>query len=99
MPESLNDAGKPKSYVLVLDCSSKSLESGKNSIINIAASTHIELFQALRVWQGVRLRSFTGAIRAVFSPWSVRVKLDWVCLVSPHHEVMVQATYFMADPV
>ncbi|OWY42215.1 asparagine synthetase [Alternaria alternata] len=78
MPASLSDAGKPKSYVLILDCSSKPLESNENPVINIAASTDIELFQALRVWQGLRLRSFTGAIRAFFSLWSSRLELKLV---------------------
>jgi hypothetical protein len=79
MAESLSDAEKPHSYVLVLDCSSKALETDRAPIINIDASTDFELFQALRVWQGLLSRSLTGAIRAFFWPTSVWLELELVC--------------------
>jgi hypothetical protein len=78
MPESLSDAGKPKSYVVVLDCSSEPLGIGEPPIVNIAARTDIELFRALRLWQGLPSKSFTGAIKAFLVPRSVRLELKFV---------------------
>jgi hypothetical protein len=78
MPESLSDTGKPNRYVLVLDCSSKPFERGKTPIINISASTDVELFQALRVWQGLKSRSLTGAVGTFLWPRSVQLELNFV---------------------
>ncbi|KAH8629748.1 hypothetical protein IG631_14325 [Alternaria alternata] len=82
LPEALSKA-EPNSYVVVLDCSERPLESSKTPVVNIDASTDFELFKALRVWQGLRSRSLTGAIWALFWPTSAWLELDLVCLDTP----------------
>jgi hypothetical protein len=88
MPESLSNARKPDPYIIVLDCSRRPLEdffrrppeSVGNSIVNIAASTDVEVFRALRLWQGLECRSLMGAIEAFLLPRSVQLELKLVCL-------------------
>jgi len=82
MPEALRNTRKPISYVLVLDCSEKRFNVGETPIINIAASKTLELFQALRLFQKMKSRSFTGAIRKLFSVYTPTLTLVVVCCYS-----------------
>ncbi|OAL49060.1 hypothetical protein IQ07DRAFT_69866 [Pyrenochaeta sp. DS3sAY3a] len=64
IPEARWDARNPGSYVMVLDLE---LQSGECPIINVAANTDHEFIKALLLYENLKSRTLTGALRKLFS--------------------------------